>query len=153
MALSWFRRRSTKSLRRPLGGQAPLRAHATPAGQAWSLRFEDTWRLALADLADELASARLTADPQSQTLHLAAMRDAIDRVAREQADPAVSHACALFDRLVGSAAAPLALRHEAAQLALDTLTFLALADAVERKARAAAALGRLERLTQQALAA
>lgn len=150
MALSWFRRRASKPLRSPGQDQAPPAA-ASPSG--WSPRYEETWRLALADLADELASARQTSDPRSQSLHLAAMREAIDRVAREQDDPAVSHACALFDRLVGSASAPLALRHEAAQLALDTLTFLALADAVERKARAAAALGQLEKLTQQALAA
>jgi len=164
MGFSWFRgrRAGARSLRRPGADAQPgTDARAAPArAQAeaevrrqWSLRFEAGVRLALADLSDELVAARQAIGTQSQGLHLAAMRDAIDRVACEQQDPAVGRACELFDRLVGSAGTPLALRYEAAQLALDTLTFLVLADAVERKARAAAALAQLEQAALRALAA
>lgn len=165
MGFSWLRGRKAaeKQVRRP-GPETSRQAARGVAGsmtrqdeaevrRQWSLRFEEGVRLALADLSDELVAARQAAGTQSQSLHLAAMRDAIDRVACEQQDPAVSRACELFDRLVGSAGTPLALRYEAAQLALDTLTFLVLADAVERKARAAAALAQLERAALRALAA
>ncbi len=157
MAFSWLMGRKTKPAtpprRAPALDRALSRDDVDSVRRQWTLRFEETARLALADLADELAAAREAEGPQSQALHLAAMRDAIERVAQEQQDPAVTRACALFDQLVGSAAAPLALRHEAAQLALDTLTFLVLADAVERKARAAAALAQLEQAALRALAA
>jgi hypothetical protein len=155
MAFSWWRNRGASPAPTRHPGAAPARSREDRAEvhRQWSLRFEDGVRLALADLADELEAARRATGAQSQALHLAAMRDAIERVAREQQDPAVSRACELFDRLVGQAGAPLALRHEAAQLALDTLTFLVLADAVERKARAATALAQLELAAQRALAA
>lgn len=163
MPLGWWRRRDPKppADRAPALERSLVRQAEDAVRREWSLRFEDGVRLALADLADELAAARestrqTAATPdggrQSQTLHLAAMRDAIDRIAQEQPDPAIAQACELFDRLVGSAA-PVALRYEAAQLALDTLTFLVIADAVERRAKAAAALAQLERLAQRALAA
>jgi hypothetical protein len=155
MAFTWWRGRKAapKIPRHP--GPAPLlpREDRAEVRRQWSLRFEEGVRLALADLADELEAASRASGLQSQTLHLAAMRDAIERVAREQRDPAVTRACELFDRLVGQPGAPLAQRHEAARLALDTLTFLVLADAVERKARAATALAQLERAAQRALAA
>lgn len=149
----WRRRPAATPERARALERSMTRGQPDEVRREWSLRFEESVRLALADLADELAAARAAGPGPSQALHLAAMRDAIDRVAREQRDPAIGRACDLFDRLVGSAATPLALRYEAAQLALDTLTFLVVADAVERKARAAAALAQLEQAAKRALAA
>lgn len=120
----------------------------------WRPRFETPARVALVALTDELAAARRAAEEGAEgTLHLAGLRDAIDRVAESAADPAIRRACDLFDRLVGHGGIAARQRMAAAQLALETLTLLLLSEPPERQApeyqaRAAAALDRLEQAMQ-----
>lgn len=120
----------------------------------WRPRFETPARVALVALTDELAAARRAAEEGAEgTLHLAGLRDAIDRVAESAADPAILRACDLFDRLVGQGGIAARQRRAAAQLALETLTLLLLLSepperqAPEHQARAAA-LDRLEQAMQ-----
>jgi hypothetical protein len=122
------------------------------AGHAWTLRFEDEARLALADLADALDGVRRSADMQQRALALAATRDALDRVARESADAAVTQACELFGRILGSPRQSAAIRLEAADLALETLTFLVLSEGEERQRKAGEALRQLELAASRAAA-
>jgi hypothetical protein len=120
--------------------------------QAWSLRFEDEARLALADLADALDAVRRSAGAQQRALALAATRDALDRVARESGDAAVARACALFGRILGAPGQSTALRLEAADLALETLTFLVVAEGEGRQRKAGEALRQLELAASRAAA-
>jgi len=143
-----------------LFGKARRRArrHAGPAEPAavadrWSLRFEDGARLALADLADTLAAARAATDSQERARHIAGTRGALDRIAAASADPAVARACHLFGQILGAPRQGLRTRLETAAVALDTLTFLVVADDAERRREAAEALHQLERALRRADAA
>jgi hypothetical protein len=122
------------------------------AARAWSLRFEDEARLALADLADALDGVRRSADRQQRALALAATRDALDRLACESEDAAVAQACDLFGRILGAPGQSTAVRLQAADLALETLTFLVLAEGEDRERKAGEALRQLELAASRAAA-
>jgi hypothetical protein len=119
----------------------------------WSLRFEDGARLALADLADALEAVRSSRDEQQRALHLAGTRDALDRIEEASGDAAVARACQLFGQILGAPRQSLEQRLDTATLALDTLTFLVVADDDESRARATEALHQLEQAARQAEAA
>jgi hypothetical protein len=89
---------------------------------------------------------------QQRALALAATRDALDRVARESADAAVTQACELFGRILGAPRQSAAIRLEAADLALETLTFLVLSEGEERQRKAGEALRQLELAANRAAA-
>lgn len=128
-------------------------ADRPPAQRQWSLRFEESHRLALADLADALEALRASKDSQGRALHLAGTRDALDRMAQAGANPSVARACQLFGQLLGAPGQDVELRLQAAALALETLTFLVVADDEASRARAAEALAQLELAVRQAEAA
>jgi len=143
--------------RRPLPA-TPLERIVRPAERSaverqWWLRFEETQRLALADLADALADLRACRDSQQRVLHLAHTRDALDRVARASGDADVAQACGLFGQILAAPRQRLSLRLDAAALALETLTFLVVAESGERRARAADALRQLSDAARRAEAA
>lgn len=127
-------------------------ADRSAVARRWSLRFEEEARLALADLADALEELRRSGDLQQRTLALATTRDALDRVAEDSADPTVAEACALFGQLLAAPRQSAALRVQAAQVALETLTFLVLADGEERRRRGAEALRQLALAASRAAA-
>lgn len=121
--------------------------------RAWSLRFEDAARLSLTDLADALAALAGSADDQQRALHLAGTRDALHRVEEASNDPGVAEACRLFGQILGAPGQSQQLRFDAASLALDTLTFLVVADDPESRERATEALRQLQQAARQAEAA
>lgn len=171
MVFGWFgrrgrRRRATaaRAAAEARRGEArrgeafPAGAGGTDAGRAAGTpprgpRFEESVRLALAALSDSLADARSAGDDHGRALALAGTRDALQGVALASDDAALVRACRLFDEILGSADTAMATRLDAAQLALDTLTFLAVAGPGRQQASAASALAALERAAQRARAA
>lgn len=165
MAFAWLKRNRKAATARPPGratpGDRPPAAAAVAADGAsptgWSLRFEDRVRLALTDLADSLQPlrrARAThAGAHVAALAIAGVRDALEEVARSGEDPALLRASRLFSEILARPGTALATRVATAQLALDTLTFLTVAGASERRARALVALAQLERAARRARAA
>ncbi|HKY96201.1 MAG TPA: hypothetical protein VJL84_12890 [Kiloniellales bacterium] len=142
------RKRSRQASSQATGSRAQALIH-----RRWSLRFEDAARLALADLADLLAALRASRDEQQRALCLAGTRDALDRIEEASRDPAVGRACQLFGQILGAPSQSVRQRLDTAALALETLTFMVIADDQGSRERAALAMRQLEQAARQAEAA